>query len=110
MVDKEREWIQTFVPDLYISIFGPPGVFMEELKDAIEKLNKEGWKDVEISLDGYEGHTMEFEGSRLETDREYERRLKEDETEKECKAKQEAKRAEKEYKLYERLKKKYGDL
>jgi hypothetical protein len=82
---------------------------IEDLLDKIEEIKKvyDSPKDFGISQNDYE---MEITFESLETDREYESRLKREEREKIAEEKRKKDIEKKERAQLERLKKKYGDV
>ena len=87
---------------------GPIGSVIDSLIAEKENAEEDGYFDVTIEdhVD-WDETSFTLEGSRLETDKEFEKRLAKDKKQREKNKKIKEERKEKEKKEYERLKKKY---
>ena len=103
------------VEDYYVSNWNLDGKSVEDVISKLQELKTEalnqGYDDLTVDVD-YDGY-WEFYGVRLETDEEYEKRLKALEKQKATNKRnaliRKQKKEEQDRKEYERLKKKFGD-
>jgi hypothetical protein len=99
------------VHDHIINIHPDDGIesLVSSLQNILDMQKSGEWTDIEISTGDTEyDRDWRIYGYRLETDKEQERRLKEEQKMREHKRKQKLQREEYERKEYERLKAKYG--
>ena len=102
------------VYDTFTTIHPNDGInnLISSLQSAKEAETKGEWTDLTVdwySDDDYQTAEWHIKGYREETDKEYEKRMKELEKIKEFKKKQKQVQEERDKKEYERLKKKFGD-
>lgn len=102
------------VYDTFTTIHPHDGInnLISSLQSAKEAETKGEWTDLTVdwySDDDYQTAEWHIKGYREETDKEYEKRMKELEKIKEFKKKQKQVQEERDKKEYERLKKKFGD-
>lgn len=95
-----KQWIQTyFAPDTNIR-YSDMGYVKPILEKALEEQEKGTWKDIviDIETDSYGDQIIVLRGKRLETDAEYTQRIKYEDYQKQVRRK-----------IYEDLKKEFGD-
>lgn len=102
------------VYDTFTTIHPHDGInnLISSLQTAKEAETKGEWTDLTVdwySDDEYQTAEWHIKGYREETDKEYQKRMKELEKTKEFKKKQKQVQEERDKKEYERLKKKFGD-
>lgn len=102
------------VYDTFTTIHPHDGInnLISSLQSAKEAETKGEWTDLTVdwySDDEYQTAEWHIKGYREETDKEYQKRMKELEKTKEFKKKQKQVQEERDKKEYERLKKKFGD-
>lgn len=102
------------VYDTFTTIHPHDGInnLISSLQSAKEAETKGEWTDLTVdwySDDEYQTAEWHIKGYREETDKEYQKRMKELEKTKEFKKKQKQVQEKRDKKEYERLKKKFGD-
>lgn len=116
----EKKWIIVYLPRKYSvgSIYdldGPIEEFIEKLKTKKKEAEQDGFRNIIINFDtcddgNYSYSEVNLRGERIETDKEYERRIKKAENVKLKEEEKKRKVIEKERKDYERLKKKFEGI
>lgn len=105
---EEKKYVKERVEGVSrYSFEGPVIDVISKLKKLLKAGEARGYSNIELEYDWYD-KDYDLKGERLETDKEFERRLKRRESARKAAETKKADKEVKEKKLYDRLKEKYG--